>query len=188
MQRSRPVCITQHLAARRWWNLRAREQTFDSKKSQFMLGNTWISRMHVDTFIFRKHLRARVWDCKTGEEAGSCSSCLRPSQDDNTKTYLVSTCRSMIPPRVKTVSALSSISSGASGEERTCRCRRQELDPWARKVPWKRDWQPTPVLLPGEAHGQRSLAGYSLWGRKESDTTQQLRIYALSWLPVAISI
>ena len=188
MQRSRPVCITQHLAARRWWNLRAREQTFDSKKSQFMLGNTWISRMHVDTFIFRKHLRARVWDCKTGEEAGSCSSCLRPSQDDNTKTYLVSTCRSMIPPRVKTVSALSSISSGASGEERTCRCRRQELDPWARKVPWKRDWQPTPVLLPGEAHGQRSLAGYSPWGRKESDTTQQLRIYALSWLPVAISI
>ena len=48
--------------------------------------------------------------------------------------------------------------------------------------------QPTPVLLPGEAHGQRSLAGYSPWGRKESDTTQQLRIYALSWLPVAISI
>ena len=38
----------------------------------------------------------------------------------------------------------------------------------------KRKWQPTPVLLPGKLHGQRSLAGYSPWGRKESDTTEQL--------------
>ena len=37
--------------------------------------------------------------------------------------------------------------------------------------PWKREWQPTQVFLPGEAHGQRSLAGYSPWGRKESDMT-----------------
>ena len=35
-------------------------------------------------------------------------------------------------------------------------------------------WQPTPVFLPGESHGQRSLVGYSLWVRKESDTTEQL--------------
>ena len=39
---------------------------------------------------------------------------------------------------------------------------------------WRRKWPPTPVLLPGESHGQRSLAGYSPWGRKESDTTEQL--------------
>ena len=37
-----------------------------------------------------------------------------------------------------------------------------------------RKWQPTPVFLPGELHGQRSLAGYSLWGHKESDTTKRL--------------
>ena len=36
----------------------------------------------------------------------------------------------------------------------------------------ERGWQPTPVFLPGEFHGQRSLVGYSLWGRKESDTTE----------------
>ena len=38
----------------------------------------------------------------------------------------------------------------------------------------ERGWQPTPVFLPGEFHGQRSLVGYSLWGRKESDTTEWL--------------
>ena len=40
--------------------------------------------------------------------------------------------------------------------------------------PWGREWQPTPVSLPGEFHGQRSLAGYTPWGQKESDMTEQL--------------
>ena len=39
---------------------------------------------------------------------------------------------------------------------------------------WRREWQSTPVLLPGESHGQRSLAGYSPWGRRESDMTERL--------------
>ena len=42
-----------------------------------------------------------------------------------------------------------------------------------RKILWRRAWQPSPVFLPGESHGQRSLAGYSPWGHVESDTTQQ---------------
>ena len=42
------------------------------------------------------------------------------------------------------------------------------------KIPWSRAWQSTPVFLPGESHRQRSLAGYSPWGRKESDTTKQI--------------
>ena len=46
------------------------------------------------------------------------------------------------------------------------------LDPWVRKILWRRAWQPTPVFLPGESHGQRSLAGYSPWGRSESDTSE----------------
>ena len=61
-----------------------------------------------------------------------------------------------------------------SGRESTCQCRRHEFHPWVRKIAWRRKWQPTPVFLPGESHGQRSLAGYSPWGRKESDTTEQL--------------
>ena len=42
------------------------------------------------------------------------------------------------------------------------------------KIPWRRKWQPTPVFLPGESHRQRSLVGYSLWGRTELDTTKRL--------------
>ena len=47
-----------------------------------------------------------------------------------------------------------------------------EFDPWVRKIPWKRAWKPTPVFMPEEPQGQRSLVGYSPWGRKESDTTE----------------
>ena len=43
-----------------------------------------------------------------------------------------------------------------------------------RKIPWRRKWQPTPVLLPGKSQGQRILIGYSPWGHKESDTTERL--------------
>ena len=46
------------------------------------------------------------------------------------------------------------------------------FDPWVRKIPWRRKWQPTPVFLPGKSHRQRSLAGYSPWGPKESDTSE----------------
>ena len=46
------------------------------------------------------------------------------------------------------------------------------FDPWVRKIPWRRKWQPTPVFLPGKSHRQRSLAGYSPWGPKESDMSE----------------
>ena len=51
------------------------------------------------------------------------------------------------------------------------------LNPWVRKIPWRREWQPIPILLPGEFHGQRSLAGYRgslAWDHKESDATERL--------------
>ena len=50
------------------------------------------------------------------------------------------------------------------------------FDPWIGKIPWRRKWQSTPVLLPGKSHGQRSLVGYSPWGRKESDTAERLHL------------
>ena len=63
---------------------------------------------------------------------------------------------------------------GVSGKEPTCQCRRhkrQEFNPWVRKIPWRRTWPLTPVFLPGESHGQRA------WQAKvhriaESDTTE----------------
>ena len=51
------------------------------------------------------------------------------------------------------------------------RCR---FDPCVGKIPWSGKWQPALVSWPGISHGQRSLVGYSTWGRKESDTTEQL--------------
>ena len=45
------------------------------------------------------------------------------------------------------------------------------FDPWFENC-WRRKWQPTPIFLPGKFHGQRSLAGYTPWGHKESDTTE----------------
>ena len=48
------------------------------------------------------------------------------------------------------------------------------FNPWDWKIPWRRIWQPTPVLLPGKSHGQRSLEDYRPWDHKESDMTEQL--------------
>ena len=59
-----------------------------------------------------------------------------------------------------------------SDKDSACHCLRCGFDPWVGKIPWRRKWQPTPVFLPGESHGQRSLGGYSPWGRKESDMNQ----------------
>ena len=53
-----------------------------------------------------------------------------------------------------------------------CKCRRHRrcgFDPWVRKIPWRRKWQPTPVILSGKSNRQRSLVGYSPWGCKELD-------------------
>ena len=47
------------------------------------------------------------------------------------------------------------------------------LDPWVGKIPWRREWQPTPVFSPGESHGQRSLAGYSPRGSQRVDMTER---------------
>ena len=52
------------------------------------------------------------------------------------------------------------------------RCKRYGFDPWVEKIPWSKNWQPTSVSLPGESHGQRSLAGYSPWGHKELEATE----------------
>ena len=65
--------------------------------------------------------------------------------------------------------------SGSDGKESAWNAGDQgSIYPWVRNIPWRREWQPSPIFLPGEFHGQRSLAGYSTWGYKESDMTEQL--------------
>ena len=66
---------------------------------------------------------------------------------------------------------------GHSRKELAFQCRRRKrsrFDPWVRKIPWRRKWRPTPVLLNGKFRGWRSLVGYSPWDCKESDMTEQL--------------
>ena len=55
-------------------------------------------------------------------------------------------------------------------------CRRPWFNSWVRKIPWRQEWLPTPVLFPGESHRQRSLTGYCPWGHKELDITEWLTL------------
>ena len=61
--------------------------------------------------------------------------------------------------------------------QRIClQCRRPEFYPWVWNIPQRREWKPTPVFLPGESHGQRSLVYYSPWSSKESERPEQLTL------------
>ena len=74
-----------------------------------------------------------------------------------------------------------------SGKESTYHCRRHrscEFYPWVRKIPWKRKWQPSPVFLPGESHGQRSLVSCSPWGPNRSPVS----LSALNGSPMTIAL
>ena len=65
---------------------------------------------------------------------------------------------------------------GSSAVKRILLLMQETQELWVRylgwEIPWRRDWQSTPVFLPGESHGQRSLAGYGPLGHKESDRTE----------------
>ena len=65
---------------------------------------------------------------------------------------------------------ISGFSGGSDGKESVCIAGDLASIPGWRRFPWRWEWQPTPVFLPGEFHGQRSLVDYSPWGHKESDT------------------
>ena len=60
---------------------------------------------------------------------------------------------------------------------RTClQCGRPKFDPWVRRIPWRREWLPTLVFLPGEFCGQRNLVGHGLWGCRQSGMTECLTL------------
>ena len=67
------------------------------------------------------------------------------------------------------------------------RCGRHGFDPGVGKIDWRREWVPSPVFLPGESHGQRSLAGYSPWDCKEADTTEWLTLSLFSYAKLKIN-
>ena len=74
-----------------------------------------------------------------------------------------------------------------SGKEPICQCKRlkrPKFDPWVGKIPWKRAWQPTPVFLLGESHGQRSLAGYI---HRVAQSRTWLKWLSMTWHGTGIS-
>ena len=64
--------------------------------------------------------------------------------------------------KIETNSQIQGLHLWFTDEEHACQCRRRRFDPWVKKIPWRRKWQPTPAFFLGESHGQRSLAGP--WG------------------------
>ena len=76
------------------------------------------------------------------------------------------------PSRLLNVSL--SFPGGSEGKASACNVGDPGSIPGSGKIPWRRKWQPTPVFLPGESHGWRSLIGYSPWGCKELDMTELL--------------
>ena len=75
---------------------------------------------------------------------------------------------------------IQNLPTGMPSKEYTCpsrRPKRQGFDPSYGKIPWRRNWQRTPVFSPGKFHGQWSLSVYSLWGPKQSDMTEQLSMH-----------
>ena len=81
---------------------------------------------------------------------------------------------SLLLKRIYSIVLGSGFSGSSGGKESACYAGHPGLIPGSGRSPWRRKWQPTPVFLPGKSHGQRSLAGYSPWGCKESDTTEWL--------------
>ena len=79
---------------------------------------------------------------------------------------------------------------GSEDKESACNAGDTGLIPGWGRFPGERKWQPTLVFLPGESHGQRSLVGYSPWGRKESDTTEclSLTFRTVQYEPSLVSI
>ena len=70
---------------------------------------------------------------------------------------------------------LGSGTPGGSGRDPPARQETQVQSP-SQEVPWRREGLPTPLFLPGEFHGQRSMVAYSAWGHKQSDTTERLTL------------
>ena len=80
---------------------------------------------------------------------------------------------------------------GSEGKQSACNAGDLGSITWVGTIPWRRKWQSTPLFLPGESRGQRSLAGYSPWGHKKSDTTEQLStapIFLLHFTPRPVQV
>ena len=134
-----------------WTEEPSRLQSMGSRR----IGHDWATSLSLFTFMHWRRKRQPTPVFLPGESQGFCwAAVYGVTQSQTSLTWLSSSSHSMGFP------------GGASGKEPTCQCRRLKrcgFDPWVGKILWRRKGQPISVFLPGESHGQRSLAGYSPW-------------------------
>ena len=120
----------------------------------------FISKNVSVSFIIKnfKHLKLKVYSIQFSGSVVSDS--LQPHESQ----YARPPCRSVVSC---SVALLKEDFPGGSVGRVCLQCKRPRFDPWVGTILWRRKWQPTPVFLPGKSHGQRSLVGYSLCGRKK---------------------
>ena len=140
--------------------------------------STWLTCL-----TFLPHLRARLPQIPSLSITGNQSELRRTVKPSNGRPGW------MVPGGVSWTLLtwgrilLSLTPGGSSNKEPVCQCRRYtrcRFDPRVGKIPWRMKWQPAAVFLPGELRGQRKLAGYSPWGRTESDMVQPLSQHILA--------
>ena len=108
-------------------------------------------------------LKWPAWHCLYAKD--NCSGCVNrknsSKRNQTSKLFsLLSLFHSLINTNVSSSGILWGFPGGSDGKESTCQCRRPRFDRWIAKIPWRREWQPTPVFLPGESHEQRRYIIY----------------------------
>ena len=133
-------------------------QCFALQLMRFPQRGAWSRVLHVDIFKYSQRVRERCREENRKQEKALLERLSCPVWGDWSSVHGFV---------VKNLPALQEIWVWSLGQENS----------------WRMEWQPTPVFLSGESHGQRSLVGYSPYGRKESDTTERLTL-SLSSCPV----
>ena len=116
--------------------------------------------------LYNKVDQPWVYTCPLLPEPPSHHPSSYPSRSSQSTGLSSPVLYSNFPLAINVYSTHTHTHTSSDGKRLCLQCRRHRFDPWVGKIPWRRKWQPAPVLLPGESHGQYS--------RKDSDTTEQL--------------
>ena len=150
-------------------------------KNLFAMQETWVQSW-VGKIPWRREGLPSIlaWRIPTTEEPGGLQSMGSQKDRHEWSDLARMHTHTHTHPIWSALFSVSGLPQWLSGRESAClwrRRKRHRFDPWVGKIPWRTKWQPTPVFLPGQLHGQRILEGYSPWGGKESDTTERAGIF-----------
>ena len=145
----------------------------------FSLPSVWTSVVRITWVSPAEHLNRWGWDGAREERSKSADSNAKYTYAQDTALLCYFGGRlfeSFLVTRAKLFVFKWREERSFPGGSVVKRHRRHGFDPWVRKIPWRREWQTTPILLSGKFHGQRNLVGYRPRGHKESDMTERLSL------------